>query len=78
MPVDSIDSFVEALIISMCGCGVGYSVEGRYVANLPEVKLQYSDKKEHIIVEDSSDGWANAARTAFTASPDRRRVGKKT
>ena len=27
MPVDSIDSFVEALLISMAGCGVGFSVE---------------------------------------------------
>src|SRR5690606_25414178 len=27
MPVDSIDSFVEALLISMSGCGVGFSVE---------------------------------------------------
>ena len=26
-PVESIDSFVEALLISMSGCGVGFSVE---------------------------------------------------
>ena len=32
MAVDSLDAFVEALIISMSGCGVGYSVERHYVA----------------------------------------------
>src|SRR6202165_3589888 len=36
-PVDSIDSFCEALLISMAGCGVGYSVESRYVDNFPRV-----------------------------------------
>ncbi len=37
MPVDSIDSFVEALIISMSGCGVGYSVERQYVEQFPRI-----------------------------------------
>ena len=37
-PVESIDSFVEALIISMSGCGVGYSVEHRYVENFPRIR----------------------------------------
>ncbi len=40
MPVDSIDSFVEALIISMSGCGVGYSVERRYVEQFPRIARQ--------------------------------------
>src|SRR5207247_3677836 len=40
MPVESVDSFVEALIISMSGCGVGYSVERKYVENFPRVKRQ--------------------------------------
>ncbi|MEZ4610188.1 MAG: hypothetical protein R2838_08075 [Caldilineaceae bacterium] len=35
MPVDSIDAFVEALIISMSGCGVGYSVERSTWSNCP-------------------------------------------
>jgi Oxygen-sensitive ribonucleoside-triphosphate reductase len=39
-PVESIDSFVEALIISMAGCGVGFSVESRYVENFPRIKRQ--------------------------------------
>ena len=40
LPVDSIDSFCEALLISMAGCGVGYSVESSYVENFPRVQRQ--------------------------------------
>src|SRR4051812_22944728 len=39
-PVESIDSFIEALLISMSGCGVGYSVESKYVENFPRIKRQ--------------------------------------
>ena len=34
-PVESIDSFCEALIISMSGCGVGFSVESQLRRELP-------------------------------------------
>lgn len=61
-PVDSIDSFVEALIISMSGCGVGYSVERRYVENFPRVKRQASRPPLKHTVADSSEGWADALR----------------
>src|SRR4051794_25531478 len=61
-PVESIDSFCEALIISMSGCGVGYSVEGKYVENFPRIKRQTGAKAELFIVEDSAEGWADALR----------------
>ena len=62
MPVDSIHAFVEALIISMCGCGVGYSVESRYVEAFPRVKRQIKANPIPYVVEDSADGWAEALR----------------
>lgn len=39
-PVADIYTFVEAMIISMAGCGVGFSVEKEYVEQLPPVKRQ--------------------------------------
>ena len=42
LPIDSTDSWVEALIISMSGCGVGFSVEKQYVNNLPPILRQHS------------------------------------
>ena len=41
-PVESIDSFCEALLISMSGCGVGYSVESKYVESFPRIKRPVS------------------------------------
>ena len=40
LPVDGIDAFAEALLISMAGCGVGFSVESRYVERFPRVQRQ--------------------------------------
>jgi ribonucleoside-diphosphate reductase alpha chain len=61
-PVESIDSFVEALIISMSGCGVGYSVESKYVENFPRIKRQTGKMLPTFVVEDSAEGWADALR----------------
>ncbi len=65
MPVDSIDSFVEALIISMSGCGVGYSVEHQYVENFPRITRQSGNPPSTFVVPDSSEGWAQAVRVGL-------------
>jgi ribonucleoside-diphosphate reductase alpha chain len=60
VPVDSPRSFDETMYILMCGTGVGFSVEYKYVNKLPAVpeKLEKSDSV--VIVEDSKQGWAKA------------------
>lgn len=55
LPVDSIDSFVEALIISMNGCGVGFSVENKYVENLPRIKRQTASLPLTFSIPDSAE-----------------------
>lgn len=65
-PVDSVDSFVEALIISMNGCGVGFSVESKYVENLPRVKRQTGGEIKEMLIADTTEGWAEALRTGMT------------
>lgn len=62
MPVESIDAFVESLIISMSGCGVGFSVERKYVENFPRIKRQRGVAPTTYFVEDSAEGWADALR----------------
>lgn len=65
--VDSLDSFVEALLISMAGCGVGYSVERQFISQLPAVQPQdpTADVILHV-VEDSAEGWGEALRLGLT------------
>ena len=67
MPVDSIDSFVEALIISMSGCGVGFSVERKHVEQFPRIARQAGGKPRTFVVGDSSEGWAEAVRNGLMA-----------
>lgn len=65
MPVESLDAFVEALIISMSGCGVGFSVESRYVENFPRIRRQTTAAPKNFVIADSSEGWAEALRVGL-------------
>lgn len=69
LPIDSIDAFVEELIIAMAGCGVGFSVEKQYVDLLPEVQTQIglNGHTPFFIIDDSTEGWAEALRYGLTA-----------
>jgi ribonucleoside-triphosphate reductase len=62
VPVDSPRTFDETMYILMCGTGVGFSVEYKYINKLPAIpeKLEKSDTV--IVVEDSKQGWAKAYR----------------
>ncbi|MCA1645713.1 MAG: recombinase [Chloroflexi bacterium] len=66
-PVDSIDAFCEALLISMAGCGVGYSVESRYVEAFPRILRQRGLAPLRHTVEDSAQGWATAVKLGMQA-----------
>lgn len=50
----------EIMYISMCGCGVGFSVERQNVERFPVIERQTGEKLPTHIVEDSKEGWADA------------------
>jgi ribonucleoside-diphosphate reductase alpha chain len=52
--------FAEILYISMCGTGVGFSVESQNVQQLPQINRQAGKRRETFVVEDSKEGWADA------------------
>jgi len=60
--VDSPRAFDEAMYILMCGTGVGFSVESRYINLLPVVNEHFEQSTSVIVVEDSKAGWARAFR----------------
>jgi ribonucleoside-diphosphate reductase alpha chain len=66
LPVDSPRSFDEAMYILMCGTGVGFSVEDRYVSQLPRITEVFEPTDTTIVVEDSKEGWAKAFRELIT------------
>ncbi|HLF34070.1 MAG TPA: ATP cone domain-containing protein [Cyclobacteriaceae bacterium] len=65
LPVDGFQSFIEAMIISMNGCGVGYSVESEYVEKFPRIKRQKNEPAVQFVIEDSTEGWAEALRVGL-------------
>ena len=62
LPVADIDAFVEALTISMNGCGVGYSVEKKYVEQFPRVRRQKGLSPINYLIDDSTEGWAQSLK----------------
>ena len=58
--VDSPRAFDEAMYILMNGTGVGFSVEQKYIDQLPTVSEQMFPTATTIIVEDSKLGWAKS------------------
>ena len=54
--------FSEIMYISMCGTGVGYSVESYNVEQLPQIALVGSKKPDRkpYVIADSREGWCDA------------------
>ena len=62
LPIDDPKAFDEAMYILLCGTGVGFSVEQKYVNKLPEVPDSLFESKTVVVVRDSKEGWAKALR----------------
>ncbi len=65
-PIDNLRAFSEALYILMCGTGIGFSVEREFTDNLPMVHAATGERVE-VVVEDSTEGWANALYEVLVA-----------
>jgi ribonucleoside-diphosphate reductase alpha chain len=62
LPVDDPKCFDEAMYILLCGTGVGFSVEHKYVDKLPEIPEKMFKSDSIVVVSDSKEGWAKALR----------------
>jgi ribonucleoside-diphosphate reductase alpha chain len=62
LPIDDVKAFDEAMYILLCGTGVGFSVEQKYVSKLPEIPSELFNSSTTIVVKDSKEGWAKALR----------------
>ena len=52
--------FGEIVYISMCGTGVGFSIESQNIQSLPQIKIQTGKKIATFVVPDTKEGWADA------------------
>lgn len=52
--------FGEAMYVLMCGAGLGFSVESKYVQQLPQIKDQTGKILPTFVIPDTKEGWADA------------------
>jgi len=62
LAIDDPRAFDEAMYISMCGAGLGFSVERQYVNQLPTVAENFYPVDTIIKIRDSKIGWASGFR----------------
>lgn len=62
LPIDNPVAFDEAMYILLCGTGVGFSVESRYIDRLPEIPELLFESDTVIVVQDTKAAWAKALR----------------
>lgn len=62
-----VEDFAEIMYLSMCGAGVGFSVEQQTVQMLPQIKKQTGKLLSTHEVEDSKEGWADALTAGLGA-----------
>jgi len=60
--IDNPKAFDEIMYILMCGTGVGFSVESRYVNKLPEIPDEFYETDTTVVFRDSKLGWATGYR----------------
>lgn len=60
--IDQPYKFAEVMYNSLCGVGVGFSVERQFINNLPEIPDEVYQSETRIVVEDSKLGWSSALR----------------
>ncbi len=55
-----LEDFGEIMMLSMCGCGVGFSAEEQSVQRLPQIERQTGKILPTHVIADSKEGWASA------------------
>jgi len=55
-----LQDFGEVMYISMCGTGVGFSIESKNIQKLPQIEIQTGVKLPIHVIADSKEGWCDA------------------
>lgn len=59
--------FADIMYVSMCGTGVGYTVESENVQALPQIQAQTGEMLPVHVVADSKQGWCDALTLGLSA-----------
>lgn len=62
LAVRCVEAFAETFYILMCGAGVGFSVEERYVNQLPIISDNSGLSSGTFLVPDTKEGWSDSVK----------------
>ena len=62
LPIDDQKSFDEAMFILLCGTGVGFSVESKFINQLPDVPEKLGNSEHTSTVHDSKECCSKSVR----------------
>ena len=65
LPIDDYRAFSEIMFLLLCGCGVGISVQGTHISQLPPI--QRPTKTRRYLVADSIEGWSDSVKALVKA-----------
>ena len=68
----SFQDFGEIIYISMCGTGVGFSIESKNIQALPQIKMQSGKMMPTYVIPDTKEGWADALAVGMKTWADAR------
>jgi len=57
---ESFQDIAEIMYVSMCGTGVGWSVESQNVEKFPQILTQTGERLDTFIIPDNKEGWSDA------------------
>lgn len=63
--ITDLRDFAEIMYVAMCGTGVGFSVENKFINELPLIQPQTGEVLTTHVVGDSKEGWADAFHLAL-------------
>ncbi len=64
---EKFQDLAEVMYISMCGTGVGFSVESRNVQKFPQIEYQTGTTLPVRVVPDNKEGWADSLSIGMSA-----------
>ncbi len=62
-----VQDLAEIMYLSMCGTGVGFTVESQNAQMFPQIKKQTGKMQTTHVVDDSKEGWADAFAVGLNA-----------
>ena len=68
--MDKIETIHKAFFLTLCGCGVGVNMMKKWTDKLPNLVHRNKDITKNYIIDDSIEGWADAAGVLISSYCD--------